>query len=89
VQTSIKPKRVWSAPQLALHLRRMGDKILAAFGHACEQDELEVAALLLVEYERFITRPPINLSSERRSEFGTLISAHARLWALLKSYAAE
>ena len=65
-------------------VRRMSDKILASFNHACEEDDLEVAALLLVEYERIVTRLPIRLGNDRRHEMEELVDAHARLWQLLR-----
>jgi hypothetical protein len=73
------------APGHTPRMRRIGDKILAAFEHASERNELEVAALLLIEYERVVTRIPISLGGERRREMESLISAHNRLWELLRS----
>lgn len=91
--TAIKSKREFFAPQPATPVqaqrRRTSDKILAAFDHACEQDDLEVAALLLVEYERVVTREPTAIGKVRRREMESLISAHSRLWELLRSNAAE
>jgi len=69
--------------------RSVGDKILSSFSLACERDELEVAALMLVEYEGFVTRPPITLESDRRREMELLVSAHSRLWELLRASIAE
>jgi hypothetical protein len=67
----------------------MSDRILAAFGHACEQDDLEVAALLLTEFERVVTRKPITLDTDGRREMADLISAHRRLWQLLRPNATD
>jgi hypothetical protein len=67
----------------------MSDKILAAFDHACEHDDLEVAALLLTEFERVVTRKPVTLGMDRRRVMEDLISAHGHLWQLLRPYATE
>jgi hypothetical protein len=65
--------------------RPKGITILVAFNLACKRDELEVAALLLVEYERMVTRLPISLDGARRTEMTNLVDAHARLWGLLQA----
>jgi hypothetical protein len=65
--------------------RPKGVTILGAFNLACKRDELEVAALLLVEYERIVTRLPISLDGARRTEMTNLVEAHARLWGLLQA----
>src|ERR1700675_4545023 len=65
--------------------RRRGDAILLAFDYACERDDLEVAAQLLIDYESVVTRLPLTLNEYRREEFDNLISAHGRLWTLLRS----
>jgi hypothetical protein len=63
--------------------RGRGAALLLAFDHACQNDDLEVAAQLLIEYEGFVTRMPLNLNGNRRGEFDSLIAAHSRLWTLL------
>jgi|ERR1051326_2453659 nitrite reductase/ring-hydroxylating ferredoxin subunit len=68
---------------LALMGPRRGDSLLLALNDACEHDDLETAAQLLIEYEGFVTRQPIIQCSARRAEFDNLISAHGRLWTLL------
>jgi hypothetical protein len=93
VRTANKPANVGyinarSKPPLH-HVRRIGDKILLAFNDACDNDELEVAALLLVEYERVVTRPPIGLGTERRREIESLVAAHSRLWEALRGSLSE
>lgn len=64
--------------------RRLTERIMAAFDQACEQDDLEVAALLLTEFERIVARKPITPGMDRRREMQELISAHSRLWQLLR-----
>jgi hypothetical protein len=93
VQASPKFRRDLFARPPVAHLqppsRRLSDEKLAAFDRACEQNDLEAAALLLIEYERIVTRVPITLGMGRRREMENLISAHGRLWELLKPHAAE
>ena len=67
----------------------IGERMLNAFNDACENDNLEVAALLLIEYERIVTRPPISLDAARRREMEDLVSAHNYLWDLLRSDISE
>jgi hypothetical protein len=62
--------------------RRLSDKILIAFDHACDQGELEVAELLLRVVEMLLKlRPTVPDGSRRRNE-ESLIAAHERLWSL-------
>ena len=63
---------------------RMGDAILQAFERACQQDDLEAVAQLLMEYEGLVTRLPVALTDERRCEFDNLIAAHNRFWEILR-----
>jgi hypothetical protein len=62
--------------------RRLSDKILIAFHHACDQREIATAGQLLDVVE-FIFRRNTNLppGSERRAA-ESLIAAHERLWQL-------
>ena len=75
----------WPVTHVPAHDRRIGDKILIAFDHACLQNDLEIAALLLIEYERIVTRPPITRDAPRRLEMERLVAAHSRLWELLRA----
>jgi hypothetical protein len=88
VSSSMQSKREFLSPWPETHVQshdpRACGKILTAFNGACDQDDLEVASLLLIEYERVVTRYPVKLDGNRRSEIDTLISAHARLWQLLR-----
>ena len=65
--------------------RQKGVGLLRAFNRACERDELELAAVTLVKYERIVTRLPISLNGARRIEMANLVSAHVRLWELLQA----
>jgi hypothetical protein len=73
------------AIRLPLHSRNLGDKILLAFRDACDNQHLEVASLLLIEYERTINRAPRQSSADRRREMDNLVAAHSILWCLLQS----
>lgn len=69
--------------------RRVGESVLIAFNEACKRNHLELAAQLLVDYERLVTRLPITLGPDRRLEIDGLISAHAKLWTLLGAHLSE
>lgn len=62
--------------------RGLSDKILVAFHSACDDDDPEVAATLLLVLEGIVRRSRTNNLAERRSEKDVLVAAHERLWAL-------
>jgi hypothetical protein len=64
------------------HSRRLSDKILIAFHHACDQMELDVAEQLLVVLENMIKRRPPHPDQNRRRSMDGLVAAHERLWYL-------
>jgi hypothetical protein len=67
------------APRYA---RRLSDKILIAFHHACDQADIEVAGQLLDLLEFMIKRAPsLPTGSDRRAR-ESLVAAHERLWQL-------
>jgi hypothetical protein len=68
-----------SAPR---HSRRLSDKILIAFHHACDQGDYEVAEQLLRILEMMLTRRPVSPDSNRRRNMESLVAAHERLWHL-------
>jgi hypothetical protein len=66
--------------------RRLTDKILMAFHHACDQGEFEIATKLLRILETILKRrPTISGQTERRSR-ETFVAAHERLWRLRHPY---
>ncbi len=67
--------------------RRLSDKLLAAFNQACEQDEVEVAELVLKAIEIVLTREAGPAERERRSHLGPVIEAFGRLKALREKVA--
>jgi hypothetical protein len=64
------------------HTRRLSDKILIAFHHACDQGDFEVAEELLRILEMMLTRRPVAPDVNRRKNMESLVAAHERLWLL-------
>lgn len=62
--------------------RRLSDKILIAFHHACDQGDFEVAEQLLHVLEMMLTRRPLTPDGTRRRNMESLVAAHERLWHL-------
>jgi hypothetical protein len=72
-------RRPAAAPRYS---RRLSDKILIAFHHACDQADYEVAEQLLRVLEGMLTRRPVNPDGNRRRSLETLVAAYERLWYL-------
>jgi hypothetical protein len=68
-----------SAPRYS---RRLSDKILIAFHHACDQGDFEVAEQLLHVLEMMLSRRPLTPDGTRRRNMESLVAAHERLWHL-------
>ncbi len=64
------------------YTRRLSDKILIAFHHACDQSDFEIAEQLLRILEVLITRRPVAPDGNRRRSMESLVAAHERLWHL-------
>ena len=63
--------------------RRLFDKVMVAFHHACDLTDLEVADELLRLLEGMTTRRPRPEDGhERRRSLEGLVAAHERLWHL-------
>jgi hypothetical protein len=61
------------------YARRLSDKILIAFHHACDQADVDAAAELL----EFMIKRPISLPDGRdRRAKESLVAAHERLWQI-------
>lgn len=67
---------------LPRYTRRLSDKILIAFHHACDQADFEVAESLLQVLEMMVTRRPLTPDGTRRRSMESLAAAHERLWHL-------
>jgi hypothetical protein len=66
----------------ARHGRRLSDKILVAFHHACDAQDLIVAEQLLKTLESMLTRRGVPAEQNRRRALESLVAAHERLWHL-------
>ncbi len=64
------------------HTRRLSDKVLVAFHHACDTSDLEIAEHLLHILETMLTRRPTHADGNRRRSIEGLVAAHERLWHL-------
>lgn len=64
------------------HSRRLSDKVLIAFHHACDTSDLESATHLLNIFETILTRRPTQADHHRRRNIEGLVAAHERLWHL-------
>ncbi len=64
------------------HGRRLSDKILVAFHHACDAQDLMVAEQLLKTLETMLTKRGVPAESNRRKSLESLVAAHERLWHL-------
>ncbi len=62
--------------------RRLSDKILVAFHHACDAQDLVVAEQLLKTLETMLTRRGVPSEQNRRKSLESLVAAHERLWHL-------
>jgi hypothetical protein len=71
-----------AAPTTPRYSRRLSDKILIAFHHACDQGDFEVAEQLLHVLEMMLTRRPLTPDGTRRRNMESLVAAHERLWLL-------
>src|ERR1700753_3861334 len=61
------------------YTRRLSDKILIAFHHACDQADFEVAEQLLHILEMMLTRRPLTPDEPRRRTMESLVAPHERL----------
>jgi hypothetical protein len=62
--------------------RRLSDKILIAFHHACDQADYQIAEQLLHVLEGLLKRRPIDPDTNRRRSMENLVAAYERLWLL-------
>jgi len=69
-----------SGPAARRHSRRLEDKLLVAFHHACDVNDLEVAGQVLLILERMLARRPVQPDSSRRRNLENLVAAHERIW---------
>ena len=77
IDTSARP--AGGAPRYS---RRLSDKILLSFHHACDQGDYEIAEQLLRILESMLTRRSVPPDVNRRKSIESLVAAHERLWHL-------
>ena len=75
------------APPPTRHSRRLSDKILVAFHHACDTADLEITEQLLILLETMLTRRTPLPNVNRRRNMESLVAAHERLWHLRHAHA--
>jgi hypothetical protein len=63
-------------------MRRLSDKVLAAFNQACDQGYVDIAEMLLRTLELTLTREGGANSDDKRTELGAVIDAYSRLLTL-------
>lgn len=71
-----------NAGTMPRYSRRLSDKILLAFHHACDQGDYEIAEQLLKILENMLTRRTVPPDANRRKSIESLVAAHERLWHL-------
>ena len=79
VKRNIDPQTGGSVPRQG---RRLSDKILVAFHHACDAQGLVVAEQLLKTLESVVTSLGVPVEENRRRSLENLVAAHERLWHL-------
>ena len=68
--------------KLPWHTRRLSNKVLVAFHHACDVSDLQVAERLLELLEVMLTQRAPHPGDNRRRSIESLVAAHERLWHL-------
>lgn len=81
-KTNAKVAQLGSSSLAPRSGRRLTDKILLAFHHACDDGDYEVAEQLLQILEATLTRRNSLMDSTRRKSLESLVAAHERLWYL-------
>lgn len=64
------------------HTRRLEDKLLVSFHHACDVADIEVARHVLDILEMMLARKTVQPDPHRRRNMEGLVAAHERLWNL-------
>jgi hypothetical protein len=82
LESALDNVRELAAAPGARYVRRLSDKVLIAFHHACDQSDFEVAMRLLQLLEMMLTRRPLTADRARRRKVEGLVAAHERLWHL-------
>lgn len=78
-----------AATERPRYVRRQWDHILIACHQACDQNDLEIAELLLTVLEMIVSRARLSPGAEERRVKEGLVAAHERLWQLRHPDAGE
>jgi hypothetical protein len=81
-ETSVRSSETPGATGSQRQGRRLSDKILVAFHHACDAQDLDVAEQLLKTLETMLARRGVPAEQNRRKALENLVAAHERLWHL-------
>lgn len=81
-EDAASPRELHGGSAAPRYSRRLSDKILIAFHHACDQADFEIAEQLLGVLENLLNRRPVNPDANRRRSMETLVAAYERLWHL-------
>ncbi len=76
------PSPLQPTAPLRRHTRRLEDKLLVAFHHACDVSDIEVARHVLQVLELMLSRKPSQPDPNRRRNMEGLVAAHERLWSI-------
>ncbi len=76
------PSALQPTAPLRRHTRRLEDKLLVAFHHACDVADIEVARHVLQVLELMLARKSSLPDPNRRRNMEGLVAAHERLWNL-------
>ena len=71
-----------TATSVRRHTRRLEDKLLVAFHHACDVSDVEIARQVLSIVELMLARRPAQPDPNRRRTLEGFVAAHERLWHL-------
>lgn len=75
-----RPATPQSGAPIRRHTRRLEDKLLVAFHHACDVADIEVARHVLQLLELMLSRKSAQPDPNRRRNMEGLVAAHERLW---------
>jgi hypothetical protein len=83
IPVDLEPERGGHPLKVPRHSRRLSDRIMLAFHHACDQADIEVAEQLLCALSTVMNRRPVDwIVNRRRHDQETLVAAYERLWSL-------
>lgn len=80
-------KQHWRRPAFSpahepQYARRLSDKILVAFHHACDQNDIQAAGWLLGVLDFMISRSLTLPTAKEHRARESIVAAHERLWEM-------